>query len=176
MLLWLTEYLSTFIGGFGVFQYLTLRTMVSVMTALFISLLVGPWMIARLSSAQIGQQIRDDGPASHFSKAGTPTMGGAMILVIIAVTTLLWGDLNNRYVWLVLIVTLAFGAIGWTDDYLKISKKNTRGLPGRWKYFWQSVVGLAAAVYLYGSATLPQETALYLPFFKTVAIPLGVDS
>jgi phospho-N-acetylmuramoyl-pentapeptide-transferase len=175
MLLWLTEYLSAYVGGFAVFQYLTLRTMVSVMTALATSLLIGPWMIARLSKAQIGQVVRDDGPASHFSKAGTPTMGGALILVIIAITTLLWGDLTNRYIWLVLGVTMAFGAIGWIDDYLKISKKNSKGLSGKLKYFWQSVFGLAAAIYLYQSAELPAHTMLYVPFFKSVAIPLGVS-
>lgn len=175
MLLWLTEYLSAYVGGFAVFQYLTLRTMVSVMTALATSLLIGPWMIARLSKAQIGQVVRDDGPASHFSKAGTPTMGGALILVIIAITTLLWGDLTNRYIWLVLGVTMAFGAIGWIDDYLKISKKNSKGLSGKLKYFWQSVFGLAAAIYLYQSAELPVQTMLYVPFFKSVAIPLGVS-
>jgi phospho-N-acetylmuramoyl-pentapeptide-transferase len=174
MLLWLTEYLSAYVGGFAVFQYLTLRTMISVMTALATSLLIGPWMIARLSKAQIGQVVRDDGPASHFSKAGTPTMGGALILVIIAITTLLWGDLTNRYIWLVLGVTMAFGAIGWIDDYLKISKKNSKGLSGKLKYFWQSVFGLVAAIYLYQSAELPAQTTLYVPFFKSVAIPLGV--
>ena len=139
MLLWLTDYLSTYVGGFVVFQYLTLRTMVSVMTALATSLLIGPWMITKLSRAQIGQVVRDDGPASHFSKAGTPTMGGALILVIILITTLLWGDLTNRYIWLVLGVTMAFGVVGWVDDYLKISKKNSKGLSGKLKYFWQSV-------------------------------------
>ncbi|MDB2646607.1 hypothetical protein N9Y97_07000 [Pseudomonadales bacterium] len=174
MLLWLTDYLSAYVGGFVVFQYLTLRTMVSVMTALATSLLIGPWMIARLSKAQIGQVVRDDGPASHFSKAGTPTMGGALILVIIIITTLLWGDLTNRYIWLVLGVTITFGAVGWVDDYLKISKKNSAGLSSRLKYFWQSVFGLAAAVYLYHSAELPAQTMLYVPFFKSVAIPLGV--
>jgi phospho-N-acetylmuramoyl-pentapeptide-transferase len=175
MLLWLTEYLSTFIGGFAVFKYLTLRTMVSVMTALATSLIIGPWLIARLSRAQIGQVVRDDGPASHFSKAGTPTMGGALILVIILITTLLWGDLTNRYVWLVMGVTLVFGAIGYIDDYLKISRKSSAGLSGKLKYFWQSVFGFAAALYLFQSAELPQQTMLYVPFFKSVAIPLGVS-
>jgi phospho-N-acetylmuramoyl-pentapeptide-transferase len=127
VLLWLTEYLSQYIGGFSVFQYLTLRTMVSVITALAVSLMIGPGMIAWLGRSQIGQQVRDDGPTSHFSKAGTPTMGGALILVIILVTTLLWGDLSNRYIWLILGVTLAFGAIGWVDDYLEnIAKKFRR--------------------------------------------------
>ncbi|NCF43582.1 MAG: phospho-N-acetylmuramoyl-pentapeptide-transferase [Proteobacteria bacterium] len=174
MLLWLTEYLSQFVGGFAVFQYLTLRTMVSVVTALGVSLLIGPRMIAWLSRSQIGQQVRDDGPASHFSKAGTPTMGGALILVIITVTTLLWGDLSNHYVWLILAVTLAFGLIGWTDDYLKISRKNAAGLAALWKYFWQSVFALIAVLYLYQVAEVPAQTSLYVPFFKSIVIPLGV--
>lgn len=174
MLLWLTEYLSQFVGGFAVFQYLTLRTMVSVVTALGVSLLIGPSMISWLSRSQIGQQVRDDGPASHFSKAGTPTMGGALILVIIVLTTLLWGDLSNHYVWLILAVTVAFGLIGWTDDYLKISRKNSAGLAGRWKYFWQSVFALIAVVYLYQVAEVPAQTSLYVPFFKSIAIPLGL--
>ena len=174
MELWLTDYLSEFFSGFAVFQYLTFRTMVSVVTALLMSLLIGPVMIARLARAQIGQTIRDDGPASHFSKAGTPTMGGALILVILVVTTLLWGDLTNRYVWLVILVTLSFGAIGWVDDYLKISRKNTEGLIARWKYFWQSVFALMAAVYLYTAAQSPVETTLFVPFFKSIALPLGI--
>ena len=174
MLLWLTDYLSEFVSGFAVFQYLTFRTMVSVVTALLMSLLIGPVMIARLARAQIGQTIRDDGPASHFNKAGTPTMGGALILVILVVTTLLWGDLTNRYVWLVILVTLSFGAIGWVDDYLKISRKNTEGLIARWKYFWQSVFALMAAVYLYTAAQSPVETTLFVPFFKSIALPLGI--
>ena len=174
MLLWLTDFLSGYISGFAVFQYLTFRTMVSVITALSLALLIGPWMIEKLASAQIGQQIREDGPASHFSKAGTPTMGGALILVVILITTLLWGDLSNHYVCLVLGVTLAFGAIGWIDDYLKISKRNSAGLSARRKYLWQSVFALAAAIYLFDNATLPEHTNLYVPFFKSVAIPLGV--
>ena len=175
MLLWLTQYLSEYVSGFGVFQYLTLRTMVSVVTALAVSLLIGPPMISWLTRSQIGQQVRDDGPSSHFSKAGTPTMGGALILIIIMVTTLLWGDLTNRYIWLVLAVTLAFGLIGWIDDYLKISRKNSDGLAARWKYFWQSVFALAAVLYLYNTADVPAQTALYVPFFKEIAIPLGAS-
>ena len=173
MLLWLTDVLAEFISGFSVFQYLTFRTMVSVMTALFMSLLIGPLVIERLAHLQIGQTIRDDGPESHLSKAGTPTMGGALILIVILITTLLWGDLTSRYVWTVLIVTMAFGAVGFADDYLKISRKNSAGLIARWKYLWQSVIGLCAAVYLFNTATLPAETALIVPFFKSIAIPLG---
>ncbi|MCZ6457964.1 MAG: phospho-N-acetylmuramoyl-pentapeptide-transferase [Gammaproteobacteria bacterium] len=173
MLLWLTEYLSQFISGFAVFQYLTFRTMVSVVTALVMSLVIGPIVIAKLSYHQIGQTVREDGPVSHLSKAGTPTMGGALILIVIFVTTLLWGELSNRYVWTVLVVTMAFGTIGWVDDYLKISRRNSKGLRARWKYFWQSIAGLSAAIFLYTTAQLPAETDLIVPFFKDVAIPLG---
>jgi phospho-N-acetylmuramoyl-pentapeptide-transferase len=174
VLLWLTDYLSQFVSGFSVFQYLTFRTMVSVVTALAMSLLIGPLVIERLSRSQIGQTVREDGPESHFSKAGTPTMGGALIIIVILVTTLLWGELGNRYVWTVLLVTVAFGVIGWVDDYLKITRKNSRGLIARWKYLWQSVVGISAALFLYLTAELPAETDLIVPFFKDVAIPLGL--
>ncbi len=174
MLLWLTEILAEYVRAFAVFQYLTFRTMVSVMTALLMSLLIGPYVIAKLADLQIGQTIRDDGPQTHLSKAGTPTMGGALILIVILITTLLWGDLGSKHVWVVLCVTMAFGLIGWVDDYLKITRKNSAGLLARWKYLWQSVVGLAAAVFLYTSAQIPAETDLIVPFFKQVAIPMGV--
>ncbi len=174
MLLSLTDYLANFIGGFGVFQYLTFRTMVSVVTALVLSLLIGPVLIHRLTLRQIGQAVRTDGPESHLSKAGTPTMGGALILIVILFTTMLWGDLANRYVWIVLAVTIAFGLIGWVDDWLKVSRKNSRGLPARWKFFWQSVAGLAVAAALYLTADSDQATELIVPFFKDVAIPLGI--
>ena len=175
MLLWLTDYLTDYVRGFAVFQYLTFRTMVSVMTALTTSLLIGPWVIAKLADLQIGQTVRSDGPESHFSKAGTPTMGGALILIVILITTLLWGDLSNRNVWIVLGVTMAFGVIGWVDDYLKVTRKNSKGLAARWKFLWQSVVGVVAAFVLYSSAQIPAETALIVPFFKTVAIPMGAS-
>ena len=139
MLVYLADYLSQFHSGFNVFQYLTLRTILGALTALLISFLVGPWMIRHLSFRQIGQQVRKDGPETHFSKAGTPTMGGALILVAIAVSTLLWADLANRYVWVVLLVTLAFGVIGWVDDYRKIVYGNSKGLSARAKYSWQSL-------------------------------------
>ena len=173
MLLWLTEYIAKFVSGFNVFQYLTFRTTVSALTALAISLLVGPTMIRQLSHHQIGQVVRELGPKSHLTKAGTPTMGGALILVAIVVATLLWGDLGNRYIWIVLGVVVAFGAIGLVDDYLKISERNSRGLSARWKYLWQSVFGFLAAVVLFSSATIPAETSLIVPFFKDAAIPLG---
>lgn len=174
MLLWLTELLAQYVSGFSVFQYLTFRTMVSVMTALATSLLIGPWMIERLTHYQIGQSVREDGPETHLSKAGTPTMGGALILIVILITTLVWGDLTNRYVWAVLLVTMAFGVIGWIDDYLKISRRNSRGLVARWKYLLQSIVGILAVWFLYGTAQVPAETALIVPFFKEIAIPMGM--
>ncbi|NLW05384.1 MAG: phospho-N-acetylmuramoyl-pentapeptide-transferase [Pseudomonadaceae bacterium] len=174
MLLWLTQYLSQFHAMFEVFNYLSLRGILGVLTSLTFSLLFGPWMIRRLTERQIGQAIRSDGPESHLSKAGTPTMGGALILLSIALSTLLWSDLSNRFVWLVLAVTLGFGAIGWVDDWRKVVEKNPRGLPARWKYLWQSVVGLIAALVLFYTAGTPQETQLVLPFFKGVAVELGV--
>lgn len=173
MLLWLTEYLANYYHGFHVFQYITLRGILATLTALAISLLVGPFMIRRLSFYQVGQTIRDDGPKSHLSKAGTPTMGGALILVAITIATLLWSDWSNRYVWIVLLVTLSFGAIGWVDDYRKLILKNSKGLPARWKYFWQSVVGLVAAIILFLTAKTAPETQLLIPFLKQITIPLG---
>ena len=173
MLVYLADYLSQFHSGFNVFQYLTLRTILGALTALLISFLVGPWMIRHLSFRQIGQQVRTDGPETHFSKAGTPTMGGALILVAIAVSTLLWADLANRYVWVVLLVTLAFGVIGWVDDYRKIVYGNSKGLSARAKYGWQSLAALAAGLYLFVYAQSPLETQLFVPFFKDVAVALG---
>ncbi|HRX70464.1 MAG TPA: phospho-N-acetylmuramoyl-pentapeptide-transferase [Candidatus Competibacteraceae bacterium] len=167
---WLTENIYT---GFNVFQYLTLRGILGTLTALFISLIIGPAMIRRLSRYQIGQHIREDGPKSHFSKAGTPTMGGALILVAIAVATLLWADPRNRYVWIVLLTTLTFGAIGWADDYKKLILRNSKGLSARTKYSWQSCVGLSAALLLYFTAQTPVETDLIVPFFKSVAVNLS---
>ncbi len=173
MLLLLSEYLSQFYSGFSVFQYLTLRAILGVMTALGIALLVGPTMIRHLSFKQIGQVVRIDGPESHFSKKGTPTMGGSLILVAIAVSTLLWADLSNHYVWVVLLVTLLFGVIGFIDDYIKLVRQDPKGLISRYKYFWQSVVGAGAAVFLYMTASVPAETQLIVPFFKEIIIPLG---
>lgn len=174
MLLHLANFLEQFQPGLQVFNYLTLRVILAALTALLLCLWLGPWVIRRLVEGQIGQAVRDDGPQSHLSKAGTPTMGGAMILIAIALSTLLWGDLTNHYVWVVLGVTLGFGAIGWVDDYRKVVEKNPRGLPARWKYCWQSVVGLGAAGVLYLTAATPVETSLLLPVFKDIVIPLGV--
>ena len=173
MLLWLSEYLTVYASGFQVFQYLTFRGILGVMTALAISLLVGPYMIRRLNYHQIGQTVRDDGPESHLSKTGTPTMGGALILVAIAVSTLLWSDLANPTVWLALLVTGVFGAVGWVDDWRKVMENDPRGLPARWKYLWQSLAGLAAAVYLYAMVDTPVTTQLFVPFFKNVAWDMG---
>ena len=174
MLLWFTDFLANHVSGFGVFHYLTFRTMVGAMTALAISLLVGPTMIRKLSHHQIGQVVRDVGPETHLQKAGTPTMGGALILVSVIAATLLWCDLGNRYVWIVLGVVVAFGAIGWMDDYLKVSEKSSRGLTAGRKFLWQSLAGLVAAVVMFKNAGLPQETALIVPFFKEAALPLGI--
>jgi len=173
MLIWLAEYLSQYDPGFAVFRYLTLRAVLSVLTALVISFIIGPPMIRRLSAYNIGQSVRNDGPESHLEKAGTPTMGGALILVAIAISTLLWADLHNRYTWVVLLTTLMFGVIGWIDDYKKLVYRDSKGLIARYKYFWQSVGGLAAAVFLYATATLPAETQLLFPFIKDWVIDLG---
>ncbi|MEE8264138.1 MAG: phospho-N-acetylmuramoyl-pentapeptide-transferase [Gammaproteobacteria bacterium] len=173
MLLLFTEYLTRFHSGFNVFQYLTLRTILGALTALLISLLVGPFLIRRLNHYQISQSVRDDGPNTHLSKSGTPTMGGLLILVSIVVSTLCWADLSNRFVWVVLAVTVMFGAIGWADDYSKLVRRDPTGLKPRHKYFWQSVAGLAAAVFLFVTATVPAETELIVPFVKAVAVDLG---
>ena len=174
MLLWLTDYLSDFVRAFSVFQYLTLRSMVSAMTALLLSLIIGPIFIEKLSRQQIGQRVRLDGPESHLTKDGTPTMGGGLIIVVITIATLFWGDLSNRYIWLVLSVTCAFGLIGWLDDYLKILRQNSDGLSARWKIFWQTSVALSASSYLYTTADMAIQTDLIVPFFKEVALPLGI--
>ncbi len=168
MLLWLSEYLSSFYSGFNVFQYLTLRAILATITALVISLIVGPVLIKSLTLLKIGQSVRDDGPQSHLKKSGTPTMGGALILISIAFSTLLWGDLSNRFVWVVLIVTLLFGVIGWIDDYRKVALGNSKGLSAKAKYFWQSVFGFGAAVFLLMNVQSPTETQLVIPFVKTV--------
>lgn len=173
MLLMLTEYLTKFHSGFNVFQYLTLRAILGVLTALAISLTIGPVVIRRLSAYGVGQTVRDDGPQAHFAKAGTPTMGGALILVAILATTLFWADLGNRFVWVVLVVTLLFGAVGWVDDYRKLIRGDPRGLPARYKYFWQSLIALICAVFLFLTADYPAETQLIVPFVKAVAIDLG---
>lgn len=174
MLYWLLEYLQEYLRSFAVFQYLTVRAILGVLTALGFSLLLGPWFIRRLTELRIGQAVRTDGPQTHLAKSGTPTMGGALILSAIFVSTLLWSNLSNRYVWVVLIVTAIFGAVGWVDDYRKVAKRDPKGLPARWKYFWQSVAGLGAAIFLYMTAQNPAETQLFIPFFKNVALNMGL--
>jgi phospho-N-acetylmuramoyl-pentapeptide-transferase len=174
MLRHVAEWLAQYHSGFHVFSYLTLRSILAALTALSISLLVGPAMIRKLAEHQVGQRVRSDGPQSHLTKAGTPTMGGLLILVAIVASALLWADLANRQVWVVLGVTIAFGLIGFWDDYLKLVVGNSRGLIARYKYFWQSVAGLGAAVALYVTAHSSAETTLYVPLFKHVLVPLGV--
>jgi phospho-N-acetylmuramoyl-pentapeptide-transferase len=173
MLLWLSNFLAQYCHAFHVFQYLTLRTILAALSALLIALLLGPTMILRLTKRHVGQVIRNEGPQTHLAKAGTPTMGGALVLVAITLSTLLWSDLNNRFIWLILLVTLGFGLIGLWDDYLKIYLKHSRGLASRKKYFFQSVLGLAAALYLYFNAQSPAETQLLIPFFKNIMVTLG---
>jgi len=173
MFLTLAEYLQQFDSGFAVFQYITLRAILGTITALVLSLVIGPTMIRKLSSYKIGQHVRDDGPQSHLSKAGTPTMGGAMILVAIAISTLLWSDLSSEKVWVVLVVTLSFGLIGGFDDYKKLVYGNSKGLSAKAKYFMQTVVGIAAAYFIFTSAKTPVETTLIVPFVKDALIPLG---
>ena len=174
MLVWLSEYLTQIDSNFAVLQYITVRAIFSILTALGVSLIIGPTMIRRLNYHQIGQVVRDDGPETHLSKAGTPTMGGALILVSIALSTLIWSDLQNHYIWIVLLVTLAFGAVGWIDDSRKVFRKNTQGLSPRLKFFWQSMIGVVAAIWLYYSALGPGEVAYIVPFFKDVALNLGI--
>ncbi|WP_445401330.1 phospho-N-acetylmuramoyl-pentapeptide-transferase [Zobellella sp. An-6] len=174
MLVWLAEWLTPHFSFFNVFSYLTFRAVISILTGLFVSLWIGPRLIRRLQMLQIGQVVRNDGPESHFSKAGTPTMGGLMILIAIFVSVLLWARLSNPYVWVVLFVLGAFGAIGFVDDYRKVVRKNTDGLIARWKYFWQSAAALAAAVFVYWIARDPAQTQLVVPFFKDVMPQLGL--
>ena len=173
MLTWFADYLTQFYSPFTVFQYLTLRGILAVITSLVISWVAGPIVIGHLNRLQMGQVIRIDGPQSHLSKAGTPTMGGALILLSLFVSTLLWGDLENRYIWIVMATTLAFGLVGWIDDYRKVVEKNPRGLPARWKYLWQSVFGLVTAIVLYDTAQSPAELELIIPFFKSVSLHMG---
>lgn len=196
MLLELAQWLSRDYRFFAVFNYITLRAVLATLTALAIGLLAGPWLIRKLAQLKIGQAVRTDGPQTHLAKSGTPTMGGALILVGVGFATLLWADLSNRFVWAVLLVTLGFGAIGWVDDYRKVVHRNPKGLSAGAKYFWQSVIGLLAAVYLAFAVPaasnadvlalalqwfrsgfdigLPQRADLIVPFFKTISYPLGV--
>ncbi|MCQ8128818.1 phospho-N-acetylmuramoyl-pentapeptide-transferase [Methylomonas rivi] len=173
MLLLLADYLTNLDSGFRVLHYLTFRAILGVLTALTISFIIGPIMIEKLTRRKIGQSVRDDGPQSHFSKSGTPTMGGTMILLSVAISTLLCADLSNRYIWVVLLVTLAHGVIGFIDDYKKVLLGNSDGLSARAKYLSQSVVALGAAVYLYHTAQVAAETQFIVPFFKNVTLNMG---
>ncbi len=196
MLLMLVQWLDDYIRVIGVLNYITLRSVLATLTALGIGLFLGPMVIRKLTAMKVGQAVRDDGPQTHLVKTGTPTMGGALILLSIGITTVLWADLSNRFVWAVILVTLGFGAVGWVDDYRKVVFQDPRGLASRWKYFWQSVIGIIAAVYLAFSVPaqsneqalqlfiqwvsngfsldLPSTAQLIVPFFKQVAYPLGV--
>jgi len=173
MLLYLADYLMTFEGGFRVFHYLTFRAILGALTALMISFIVGPMMIRKLSRNKIGQSVRECGPQTHYEKSGTPTMGGTLILVAIAISTLLWADLGNRYIWVIMLVTMGYGVIGFVDDYRKVIRRNSDGLSAKAKYFWQSAIGLVAAVFLYKTAVLPAETQFIVPFFKNVMLDMG---
>ncbi len=196
MLLELAQWLALDIRAFSVFNYLTLRAVLACATALIVGLMAGPWVIRKLTQYKIGQSVRDDGPQTHLAKAGTPTMGGALVLIGIGISTLLWADLTNRFVWVVMLVTFGFGWIGWVDDYRKVVHRNPKGLPAKWKYFWQSLVGIVAACYLAFAVSapstqstwqvfqawvnsgfsmhLPNNADLIVPFFKSVSYPLGL--
>jgi phospho-N-acetylmuramoyl-pentapeptide-transferase len=173
MLLELARWFAHDIRSFHVFEYITLRAVLATLTALAISFIVGPSMIRKLTQYKVGQSVRDDGPQTHLVKAGTPTMGGALIIVAIAISTLLWADLHNRFIWVVLVTTLGFGAIGWVDDYRKVVYRNPKGLSAKAKYFWQSIIGLGVAVFIYKTSATPIETTLIVPFFKHLTLPLG---
>ena len=172
MLLTLSQWLAQDIRAFNVFGYITLRTMLAALTALVISFIIGPMMIRKLTVYKIGQSVRDDGPQTHLVKVGTPTMGGTLILMSVVLTTLLWADLGNQYIWVVLLTTLGFGAIGWVDDYRKVVHRNPRGLSAGAKFFWQSLIALIVALYLVSIAEIPAQTDMIVPFFREVAIPL----
>jgi phospho-N-acetylmuramoyl-pentapeptide-transferase len=173
MLHFLAEYLTQYYTVFNVFSYLTFRAIISTLTALFISLYFGPKLIRYLQRMQIGQTVRSDGPESHLSKSGTPTMGGLLILAGIVVSVLLWADLSNTYVWVVLFVVVSFGIIGFVDDYRKVIRKDSNGLIAKWKYFWQTVAGLTTAIFLY-QISHPDQTFLLIPFIKDVMPQLGI--
>lgn len=172
MLTWLFDHVL--MADVALFGYITFRTVMAALTAMIVSLIVGPLFIRHMTERQIGQPIRELGPQSHLTKAGTPTMGGTLILIALSISTLLWADLANRYVWTVLFVTVAFGAIGFVDDWRKLKYRNSEGLPARWKYTFQSLAALVVAAFLYASADVPANTQLFVPFFKDIALPLGL--
>lgn len=174
MLYWLTQLLQGQYHAFRVFQYLTFRSILAALTALLVGLFCGPLMIKWLRNLQIGQMVRDDGPKTHLSKAGTPTMGGVLILLAVLASSLLWGDLRQPALWIVILVTAGFGIVGWIDDYRKVVRKNSKGLPGRWKYFWQSLIAFVAVLYLYWSPDISVNSQLTIPFFKNLVVDLGL--
>ncbi len=196
MLLIFFDWLEQYVRAVSVFNYITLRAVMATLTALGLGLFLGPAVIRKLTELKVGQAVRDDGPQTHLVKTGTPTMGGALILLAIGITTILWADLSNRFIWVLILVTMGFGAVGWVDDYRKVVNQDPRGLPARWKYFWQSLIGIVAAIYLAFSVpaqsnaqalelfmqwvssgfnmTLPPKASLMVPFFKEIAYPLGV--
>lgn len=174
MLVWLAEYLQQFYSGFNVVSYITVRASMALMTALLLSLWMGPQIIRRLQILKFGQEVRNDGPESHLSKRGTPTMGGIMILIAIGVSTLLWANLSNPYVWFSLFVLFGYGAVGFVDDYRKITRKNTDGLIARWKYFWLSAIALVAVFGMYAVGKDTDATRLVVPFFKEIMPQLGL--
>lgn len=174
MLLYITEFLSHFYRGFHVFQYITLRCILAALTALIVSLAIGPWLIRKFASYQIGQTIREDGPKAHFTKAGTPTMGGVLILIAVFICVLMWGDLGSRYTWIPLFVTFSFGMIGFIDDARKLIFHNSKGLSAKQKLLWQSVIAVGVTIFLFVTAKYPVETQLVIPFFKTATINLGI--
>ncbi|QLB13366.1 phospho-N-acetylmuramoyl-pentapeptide-transferase [Bisgaardia hudsonensis] len=174
MLVWFAEYLQQFYSGFNVISYITVRSALALLTALFISLLIGPYVIRRLQLLKFGQEIRNDGPESHLSKKGTPTMGGVMILFSVGVSTILWANLANPYIWFSLFVLFGYGAVGFVDDYRKITRKNTDGLIARWKYFWLSAIALIAIIGMYLLGKDTNATRLVVPFFKEIMPQLGI--
>ncbi|MDK2122460.1 phospho-N-acetylmuramoyl-pentapeptide-transferase [Parachitinimonas caeni] len=173
MLLWLANWLGESVRTFNVFNYITLRAVLATLTSLGLSFLLGPYVIRKLTELKVGQAVRSDGPQTHLVKAGTPTMGGTLILLSIGLTTVLWGDLSNKYIWVVLLVTLSTGIIGFVDDYKKVALKNPKGLSAKAKLFWQSVIAIAAGAYLANTATLPANTEFIVPFFKNIVYPFG---
>ena len=196
MLLWLAQYFQQELGPLRVFNFITFRAVFATLTSLAIGLIAGPAVIRMLTRLKVGQAVRTDGPQTHLVKSGTPTMGGVLVLLSIGISTVLWSDWSNRFVWVVMVVTLGFGAIGWVDDYRKVVYKNPEGMSSREKYFWQSLIGLLAALYLAFTVSapsntevlqlfmswirsgfqldLPQAADLIVPFFKTISYPLGV--
>lgn len=173
MILELMTWLKQWVGYYNLFNYVTFRGLMAALTSLVIALWAGPAVIRWLTRLKVGQAIRTDGPQTHLAKSGTPTMGGVLILIAVLLSALLWSDLDNRYVWLLMLTTLGFGVVGFVDDYKKVVYKDPRGLASRWKYFWQSVIGIIAAYLMFHWANLPEHTELLIPFMKHMAFDLG---